>query len=299
MAGRGRPGRPARSGADLERRVCWRRAGRWPAGLGEVAAALVDPETGLCARSARFTQADVVEHLCALSGGRLIDRGDRRSGRPFLASELAVRLTPDAEAGRRRPAEWSTAAHRALEDRTRGPGRRRWPPAAGPVAIDRRSVEALGGSAGAGRRPGGRGARAGRRRAGCAGGARRRPGTARRPCARGGPGRGRRGAGRWSAVATTAKAVAELAGAGLDARTIARLRIDLDDEPWPRAPWSCSTRSPRRPRVRPSGAGCGGACPGGSAVGAGRPPPVPTGGGGRGRRPRSPAGRRGRIPGPA
>ena len=33
------------------------------------------------------------------------------------------------------------------------------------------------------------------------------------------------------AVATTAKAVAELSGAGLDARTIARLRIDLADGP--------------------------------------------------------------------
>ena len=33
------------------------------------------------------------------------------------------------------------------------------------------------------------------------------------------------------AVATTAKAVAELAGAGLDAKTIARLRIDLTDGP--------------------------------------------------------------------
>jgi hypothetical protein len=33
------------------------------------------------------------------------------------------------------------------------------------------------------------------------------------------------------AVATTAKAVAELAGAGLDAKTIARLRIDLSDGP--------------------------------------------------------------------
>jgi hypothetical protein len=33
------------------------------------------------------------------------------------------------------------------------------------------------------------------------------------------------------AVATTAKAVAELTGAGLDARTIARLRVDLGDGP--------------------------------------------------------------------
>ena len=36
----------------------------------------------------------------------------------FVNSELAVRLTPDNEAGRPRPAQWSTAAHRALEDRT-------------------------------------------------------------------------------------------------------------------------------------------------------------------------------------
>ena len=36
----------------------------------------------------------------------------------FLASDMAVRLTPDGDEGRRRPAQWSTAAHRALEDRT-------------------------------------------------------------------------------------------------------------------------------------------------------------------------------------
>ena len=40
-------------------------------GWEEITAALVDPEVGLCAHSARFTQADVVEHICALSGGRL------------------------------------------------------------------------------------------------------------------------------------------------------------------------------------------------------------------------------------
>ena len=33
------------------------------------------------------------------------------------------------------------------------------------------------------------------------------------------------------AVATTAKAVAELAGAGLDAKTVARLRIELSNGP--------------------------------------------------------------------
>jgi hypothetical protein len=35
----------------------------------------------------------------------------------FLASDEAVRLIPEGD-GRRRPAEWSTAAHRALEDET-------------------------------------------------------------------------------------------------------------------------------------------------------------------------------------
>jgi AAA domain len=36
----------------------------------------------------------------------------------FLASDLAVRLTPDDTVGKRRAPQWSTAAHRALEDRT-------------------------------------------------------------------------------------------------------------------------------------------------------------------------------------
>jgi hypothetical protein len=105
-------------GADLEARVCWREAPLSRPTWEELAAALVDPEVGLCARSARFTHADVVEQLCALSGGRLSTEEIASLVGRFLASELVVRLTPDAEAGRRRPAEWSTAAHRALEDRT-------------------------------------------------------------------------------------------------------------------------------------------------------------------------------------
>ena len=56
--------------------------------------------------------------LCALSGGRLSSEEIAGLAERLLASELAVRLTPDAEAGRRRPPEWSTVAHRALEDRT-------------------------------------------------------------------------------------------------------------------------------------------------------------------------------------
>ena len=40
-------------------------------GWDEITPALIDPEMGLCSRSARFIKADVVEHICALSGGRL------------------------------------------------------------------------------------------------------------------------------------------------------------------------------------------------------------------------------------
>ena len=47
----------------------------------ELTAALLDPATGLCSRSARFTEADVFEHLCALSAGRL-QLGEFRAWRP-------------------------------------------------------------------------------------------------------------------------------------------------------------------------------------------------------------------------
>ena len=110
--------------------MAWRRVRSWrrrcagrshalePPTWEDVAAALVDPEAGLCSRSARFTAADVVEHICAISGGRLgVDEVVALADR-FLASDAVVRLTPDADEGRRRPAQWSTAAHRALEDRT-------------------------------------------------------------------------------------------------------------------------------------------------------------------------------------
>lgn len=89
-------------------------------GWDEVTAALVDREVGLCSRTARFTKADVVEHLCAISGGRLSTEEITAMADRFVDSDLAVRLTltPDVEVGRRKPAQWSTAAHRALEDRT-------------------------------------------------------------------------------------------------------------------------------------------------------------------------------------
>ena len=81
--------------------------------------ALVDPEIGLCARSARFTLADVVEHICAHLGRAAVESEQiTATADRFVGSDLAVRLAPDGEGGRRQPAQWSTAAHRALEDRT-------------------------------------------------------------------------------------------------------------------------------------------------------------------------------------
>ncbi len=218
------------TGADLDRALCSDRSQSLEApGWDEVTAALVDPETGLCSRSARFTQADVVEHLCALSAGRLaleevVVMADR-----FVGSDLAVRLTPDVEAGRARPAQWSTAAHRALEDRTLALMATL---AARPsAAIAASATEAAlgdapglgedqvaavrvlageGGSLRAVLAPAGYGKTTMLHTAARAAAADGRPVVA---------------------VATTAKAVAELAGAGLDAKTIARLRIDLSNGP--------------------------------------------------------------------
>jgi len=55
-------------GEELDRAVCWGEPDMAPPGWEKVTAALVDEEAGLCARSARFTEADVIEHLCAVSG---------------------------------------------------------------------------------------------------------------------------------------------------------------------------------------------------------------------------------------
>jgi conjugative relaxase-like TrwC/TraI family protein len=216
-------------GADLEAGVCWRESPLSPPTWEELANALIDPESGLCARNARFTHADVVEQLCAHSGGRLPTGEVSGLAERFLASELAVRLTPDSDPGRRRPAEWSTAAHRALEDRC--------------VAL----VEALAGRSGRAvdpkvveatlAAPGGLGedqADATRVLTGAGGSLRAvlAPAgygktTMLRFAAQAACSEGRS----VIAVATTAKAVAELAAAGLDARTVARLRVDLQDGP--------------------------------------------------------------------
>ena len=166
---------------------------------------------------------------CAVCrAGAYRPRRSRLSDR-FLASELVVRLTPDAEAGRRRPPEWSTAAHRALEDRTvalidtlAGRPSRVVDPAVVEATLaeapglgddQAEAIRVLAGAGGCLRAvlaPAGYGKTTMLRRAAQAAAAEGRPVIA---------------------VATTAKAVAELTGAGLDARTIARLSIDLADGP--------------------------------------------------------------------
>ncbi|MFN2503844.1 MAG: AAA family ATPase [Acidimicrobiales bacterium] len=98
------------------------RDGAYP-GLGrdEVFAHLVDPEEGLCAHDSRFNQAHVVAAIAALGAGRLDVAGIEELAGDFLSSEQVVRLVDvDVAATRRRPPEWSTARHRALEDRVLG-----------------------------------------------------------------------------------------------------------------------------------------------------------------------------------
>jgi conjugative relaxase-like TrwC/TraI family protein len=90
-------------------------ASRHAPGPDKVFAALVDPATGLCATSSRFGEAHVVERIAAMAGGRLTVGEVVAMTQGFLASDLVVRLAPDVT--RRRPAEWSTVEHRAVEDR--------------------------------------------------------------------------------------------------------------------------------------------------------------------------------------
>ncbi|HVA73753.1 MAG TPA: MobF family relaxase [Acidimicrobiales bacterium] len=216
-------------GAELEQAVCFGNPEVEGPGWEEIAQALVDSEVGLCAHSARFTQADVVEHICALSGGRLDLEEITAMADRFLISDLAVRLTPDDQPGRRRALQWSTAAHRATEDRT----------LALADTLSARTVPAISGGAvsealqlepGLGRdqvaaimmlTDSGAGMRCVLAPAGYG------KTTMLHTAAQAATGEGRPVV----AVATTAKAVAELKGAGLDARTIARLRIDLTNGP--------------------------------------------------------------------
>jgi conjugative relaxase-like TrwC/TraI family protein len=89
-------------GSDLEQAVCFGNPDLEGPGWEEISRGLVDPEVGLCAHAARFTHADVVEHICALSGGGLDLEEITAMAERFLVSDLAVRLTPDDQPGRRR-----------------------------------------------------------------------------------------------------------------------------------------------------------------------------------------------------
>ena len=225
--------RPPRSASRLARswrRRCAGRSRRWTRRRGRKSLPLWSTQmSGLCSRSPRFTQADVVEHICAVSGGRLSVAEVVTMAERFLASELAVRLTPDVEEGRRRPAQWSTAAHRDMEDRTlalMGALAGRHVPAVKDAVLEAAlaaapalgedqaaAVKVLAGEGGGLRAvlaPAGYGKTTMLHTAAQAAAADGHPVVA---------------------VATTAKAVAELAGAGLDARTIARLRLDLAKGP--------------------------------------------------------------------
>ena len=98
----------------VEAAVVGRRAAPAEQNAEEVMATLVDPDSGLCATKARFTEAKVVERISAASAGRWTTAEILGLAEQFLSSDQVVRLVADDQ--RRRAPEWSTAAHRALED---------------------------------------------------------------------------------------------------------------------------------------------------------------------------------------
>ena len=90
-AGRGRLGTPRWARPPPRSRRAGRGTRSWPNWSTRKAA---------CApTSPRFTEADVIEHLCALSGGAWVTEEVLALAQRFLNSEHAVRLTPTAELG--------------------------------------------------------------------------------------------------------------------------------------------------------------------------------------------------------
>ena len=115
--------RPPRRSADRRRPGRARSAGRPAAGPTQPASIeplfdlLVDPEVGLCAHDSRFGDAQVVEAVAALGPARC--RVDEIIGLARPVPALRSGGSPDqpgpVRAGRR--GQWSTGAHRRLEDR--------------------------------------------------------------------------------------------------------------------------------------------------------------------------------------
>ena len=214
-------------GTGLERQVCWRDSDLRAIEFDEIADRLVDDEHGLCAHSARFAEHDVISHVAGLAVGTLSTVEIADIAERFLRSDLVVRLTPSTTKSGWEPARWSTVAQRDIEDDTLvildRLSQRAGTPIAEPIIAGRLAAAGFlgadqcqavctlcgpGGSVRTVLAPAGYGKTAmAHVSAGCAT-------TDGRPVI---------------AVATTAKAVAELEAAGLSARTIARLRYDLCD----------------------------------------------------------------------
>jgi hypothetical protein len=207
--------------------VVGRNVARSPIGREDVFAHLVDPDAGVCARWARFTEAHVYEAVCALSDSRWDAEEIAELAEAFLDSPHAVRLAPAVGAEWCESPRWSTAEHRALEDHVLGRLEqlaRRNDEGVYPEVVE----------AGLGREPALGDDQAAAVRKLCAPGA-----AVRALIAPAGHGKttavhaasvaqweaGRRVLG----LAATNKAVEELRGVGLEAMTIARLRIQLAD----------------------------------------------------------------------
>ncbi len=84
--------------------------------VGELFDRLGDREAGLCAHDSRFGEAQVIEAVAAWGGGRLDIATIEALSRQFLRSDRVVRLVNPDSTGRA-PGQWSTVAHRRLEDR--------------------------------------------------------------------------------------------------------------------------------------------------------------------------------------
>ena len=100
----------------VERSICHQTTPAVTLDRDQVFATLVDPDVGLCATEARFNEAHVVERIAALARGRLTVGEIEALAVEFIASDLVVRLAPTGEPTHRRPPEWSTVEHRAVED---------------------------------------------------------------------------------------------------------------------------------------------------------------------------------------